>query len=385
MTVSPNRRATGLFTIFLVAVVVAGVFVARSAQTAVLESQSGSVSEIILDPNAAGFRAFTDATPTALVIHTAVSATGAELLGATILTPADEGSGGTVVTVPATTVAVEQDRPLADVFASEGLDATVDRLAELIGAGFSDVVVLDASSWTSLMREDLPLQLTLATDLVEPDGDNTTVILGAGTSDYQLLDVARIASHRNPSEPLLGVALRQQEIWRSWISRTAGADERPDLFELETGFSGVIGALASGEVSYRVIPTTTASQEPPEATQYLANVADVRELFAAIVPFPEPVVPGDRPSVLLLDSTLGELDRVQFVQAITLAGGRVTILGNTDGGGETVNRVQVHDEAGAELAAALADQLGAGEPEQVPLVDATTSVTVIMAEPLDGP
>ena len=210
------------------------------------------------------------------------------------------------------------------------------------------------------------------------------MLVRAGTADYQLLDVARIASHRNASEPLLGVSLRQQEIWRSWISRTAGADERPNLFELETGFSAIIGALASGEVSYRSLPTTTVSVDPPEETRYAARTDAVRELFAQIVPFPEHVMPGDRPSVLLLDSTLGDLDQVRFVEAITLAGGRVTILGNTDGSQEPSNRVQLHGDVGRDLAVALVDAVGADSLEDVPLDDATTAVTVIMAEPLGG-
>ena len=338
----------------------------------------------MLDPSEPGFRAFTDATPTALVLHTSVTPSGAELVGATILVPADEGSGGNVISLPATLNREDEEATLADVFTGDGLDATVNYLAELTAVGFSDVVVLDASSWTSLMQEDLPLRLTLSTDLVETVGDQATVLVRAGTADYQLLDVARIASHRNASEPLLGVSLRQQEIWRSWISRTAGADERPDLFELETGFSAIIGALASGEVSYRSLPTTTVSVDPPEETRYAARTDAVRELFAQIVPFPEHVMPGDRPSVLLLDSTLGDLDQVRFVEAITLAGGRVTILGNTDGSQEPSNRVQLHGDVGRDLAVALVDAVGADSLEDVPLDDAPTAVTVIMAEPLGG-
>ena len=140
----------------------------------------------------------------------------------------------------------------------------------------------------------------------------------------------------------------------------------------------MIGALASGEVSYRPIPTATLSSVPPETTRYLADDASIRQLFAQIVPFPAQLVPGDRPSVLLLDSTLGEIDQVGFVETITVSGGRVTILGNTDGEPESANRIQLHDPSGEVLAEVLAEEFEA-ELENVPLEDATATITVIMA------
>lgn len=73
MTETTRRRLTFAFAGFLLAVIVGGFFVGRSLQVAVLESSSGSVSEVILDPAAPGFRAFTDATPTLLVVHTTVT------------------------------------------------------------------------------------------------------------------------------------------------------------------------------------------------------------------------------------------------------------------------------------------------------------------------
>lgn len=380
MTEAGRRRLTLAFAGFLIAVVIGGFFVGRSLQVAVLESSSGSVSEVVLDPAAPGFRAFTDATPTLLVVHTTVTSRGAELVGATILAPAGEGIGGAVVTFQSTFVVDASSPTLAEVFTSSGLDPLVAQLGAVTGSGFSDVVVLDASAWTSLMREDLPLDVSLRTDLIEVEQGVSSTLLPSGTRSFDLFDIALIASHQNPSEPSLGLALRQQEIWRSWISRTAGSDERPELFELDTGFSAVIGALASGEVSYRPIPTSTLSDVPPETTRYLADDQAIRELFAQIVPFPQEVEPGDRPPVLLLDSTLGQLDRDEFVQIITASGGRVTILGNTDGEPEAVNRVQLHDPSGAELADVLVDEFGA-ELEDVPLEDATAALTVIMATP----
>ena len=382
MTARRSRLLTIGFLVVLVSLAGAGYGVVRAAQTAVLESQSGSISEFTLDPSAPGFRAFTEATPTALVLHTAVSPeVGAELVGVTLLTAADGDSGGTVVTIPRTFVASNgSNMALSELFASDGLDAVTNELRSALGIGFGEVVVLDASSWTTLMTADLPLLLSLRTDLVElaDDGASRRILLPEGTREFNLTEIARIAAHRNPGEPSLGVALRHQQIWQAWIARTAGTDDRPELFQLESGFVDLIGTLASAEVSYRVIPTVTQSEPGGEDTRYAAVVGATDELISAIVPFPEQAFPGERPSVLLLDSSGGEVDQGPIVSAVTRAGGLVTILGNSESGADRTNEVLVHDADAASVAAAIADSLGFGPPRSVPLDDSTASITVVI-------
>ncbi len=370
------------FLFVLVALTGAGYGVFRAAQTAVLESQSGSISEFSLDPAAPGFRAFTEATPTALVLHTTVSpGVGAELVGVTLLTAADGDAGGTVVTIPRTFVDPgSSNTALSELFASEGLDAVTNELRSSLGIGFGEVVVLDASSWTTLMTADLPLLLSLRTDLVAPsdDGESRSVLLSEGTREFNLTEIARIAAHRNPGEPSLGVALRHQQIWQAWIARTAGTDDRPDLFQLESGFVDLIGTLASAEVSYRVIPTVTQSEPGGEDTLYLAVMSAIDELISSIVPFPEQAFPGERPSVLLLDSSGGEVDQGPVVSSVTRAGGLVTILGNSESGADRTNEVLLHDGDAGSVATAIADSLGFAPPRWVPLDDSTASITVVV-------
>ena len=370
------------FLFVLVALTGAGYGVFRAAQTAVLESQSGSISEFSLDPAAPGFRAFTEATPTALVLHTTVSpGVGAELVGVTLLTAADGDAGGTVVTIPRTFVDPgSSNTALSELFASEGLDAVTNELRSSLGIGFGEVVVLDASSWTTLMTADLPLLLSLRTDLValSDDGESRSVLLSEGTREFNLTEIARIGAHRNPGEPSLGVALRHQQIWQAWIARTAGTDDRPDLFQLESGFVDLIGTLASAEVSYRVIPTVTQSEPGGEDTLYLAVMSAIDELISSIVPFPEQAFPGERPSVLLLDSSGGEVDHGPVVSSVTRAGGLVTILGNSESGADRTNEVLLHDGDAGSVATAIADSLGFAPPRWVPLDDSTASITVVV-------
>lgn len=386
---STSRRSKVLsagFLLLLLALAGTGYRVGLAAQDAILESQSGSISQFTLDPSAPGFRAFTEPTPTALVVHTAVARTGgAELVGVTLLTAADGDTGGTVVTLPRTFVdPTGTNRPLAEIFASDGLDPLTSELRHALAIGFADVVVLDASSWTTLMQADLPLQMTLREDLLldSPGDGEDRVLVAAGTRAFDLVDVARIAAHRNTNEPGLSVALRHQEVWRSWISRTASSAERPALFQLETGFVDLIGSLASGEVSYRVLPSTTLATEDPAGTTYVSKPDEIADLIAKIVPFPESAEAGARPEVLLLDATLGAADTAPVIEAIVRAGGRVTILGNTAAGSDAVAEVQVHDAAATEVGNEIAELLSLGAPRLVPIEDATAPITVVLGADL---
>ncbi len=378
-----RRTATIIFALCLVGVVAAGTFVALAAQEAILDSRSGSVSEAILDPSAPGFRAFTEATPTVLVAHTSQTISG-ELVGATILTPADASIGGTVITVQSTFLPDSSSPSLRDLFARGGLDAVASALGEAIGAGFTSTIALDGASWASLIGDDLPVTLTLRTDLVDTQGDVGQVVVLAGTREFEGDEIADIVTHQNSSEPSLGVALRHQEVWRAWISQTQDSTDQTALVEFDAGLADVFAALENGEVSFRTIPTVTLATDATENTTYLANESAIETLFAQIVPFPNEIVPGNRPPVLLLDSTRGEVPSGPFAEAITRSGGRVTILGNTTEEPEVANRVQFHDPAGAELARGIGRALGVTDVEEVPVDDATTSVTVIIGAPIAG-
>lgn len=380
-----SRRRSQLlsagFGVFLLAVIGAGYLVGVSAQEAILDSQSGAISEYSIDPTEPGFRAFTEPTPTALVLHTAVlPSRGAELVGVTLLAAADAQAGGTVITIPAMfSNPAGSGASLRDVFRTEGVDAVTRELREALTIGFGDVVVLDASAWTTLMTADLPLQLSLRSDLVEVDeqGESTRVVLSAGSRQYSLGEIARIAGHQNPDEPNLQMALRQQQIWQSWISRTAGAEERPALFA-GSGFVELIDALANAEVAYRVLPMTTLAGETPAETTYEPEPDPVRTLISRVVPFPEAASIGDRPTVLLIDTSFGEVLQAPVVSSITRAGGIVSILGNGEAGAERLTDVQVHDPSAAIVADEIAQSLGLSSARLVPLDGATAAITVVI-------
>lgn len=383
MTTSRRSKVLsgGFFALLLVLAGV-GYRVGLAAQDAILESRSGSISQFSLDPTAPGFRAFTEPTPTALVVHTAVSpGLGAELVGVTLLTSADGEAGGTVVTIPRTFVHEGgNNRPLSEVFVTSGLDALTEELGRALGIGFADVVVLDASSWTTLMQADLPLDLTLRDDLIltsPPEGQDR-ILVASGTRSFELLDVARIAAHRNQGEPGLAVALRHQSVWKAWISRTAGSTERPALFQLESGFVDLISSLASGEVSYRVVPFATVAGDSAEATTYVGQDDRIADLISQIVPFPQPAEAGDRVEVLLLDATLGAADSSPVIESIVRAGGRVTILGNTEANSDAVSEVQVHDPSAVAVGESIVDLVGLGPVRMVPLDSGTASITVVV-------
>jgi len=229
------------------------------------------------------------------------------------------------------------------------------------------------------MTADLPLQLSLRTALTEVSFDGETrVVLEPGTRQFSLSEVARLAAHRNPGEPSLQVALRQQQIWQSWISRTAGDEERPALFNANSGFVELLNALANAEVAYRALPMSTVADDNPRNTRYEPNREQVQTLVAQIVPLPEPASIGDRPTVLLLDTSSGEIDQLPVLSQIAQAGGLVTILGNGEDGDVQTAEVQVHDPSALGVAEEIAQSLDLGTPRSVPLEGATTAITVII-------
>ena len=368
------------FVVFLVVVIGVGVGVGQAAQDAILESQAGSISEYSLDPTQPGFRAFTTATPTALVMHTTVvPGEGASLLGVTLLASGSDSSGGAVVTIPATFVDPENSaRTLAELFQSDGLTAVTSELRSSLRIDFSDLVVLDAASWTTLMAEDLPLQFTLRENLVREFDTGTILLLEAGTRPFNLTDVALLASHRNPDEPSLRVALRQQQIWQSWISRTAGSDSRPELFAIGEGFVQLLDSLANGEVAYRTLPTLTRASQDEADTRYEPNRDAIAGLLSVAIPFPEVADVAERPAVLLLDTSAGEVDQRPVVSSIVRAGGHVTIIGNANEGAERRAEVQLHNRSAGQVAQAIADALDVADPTVVEVDDAATAITVIV-------
>lgn len=365
---------SAVFAAILVGIGFAAWATARAAQEAVLDSQSGSISAVALDPSAPGFRAFAEPTPTGLVLHTAIRSGGRpELSGVTLLAGADSDRGGTLVSIPADfTVEEGSGQTLAELFENGGFSTVQAELEGQLRIGFGDVVVLDSRSWTQLMASDIPLTLSLRDDLIELVSESESrTLLAAGTRPFDLAEIELIATHLNPDDTPQVVARRQQDIWRAWIGRTAAADERPDIFSVDVGFVSLIDGLASGEVSYRTVPETTEAFEV---------------LISQIIPFPTAAEPGDRPSVMLLDGTGGAFDRDAVLAVVVRAGGQVAILGNDVSDVRPATEVQVHDNRALETARLLAAELGAPDPILVPLSESTVDVTVVIgADQLDGP
>lgn len=365
-----RRWATPVFTLVLVAIAATAWGVLQEAQDAVLESQSGSVTSVENDPTAPGFRAFTEPTPTGLVLHTAISRQGgAELAGATVLLSAGDVGGGTIVSIPG---AFGLDAPLADTFTTEGFVPVLQELKQIFGIGFGEVVVLDGASWTALMAEDLPLPMTLRTDLVDDQG---RVVVASGTRDFTLPEVARIASHRNPAEVTLNVAQRQQDVWKAWVGRTAASPELPPELAVDEGFLDLIATLTRNEVSYRMADFTSENSQ-----FYRADSESLQSLVAALVPFPEPIEAGSRDSVMLLDGTGGDVNQRDVLTSIVSSGGTVTVLGNTI---ELVDDsvINVHNPDSWAFAQRLGASLGA-EVVDTPSEEVPSDVTVIIGADL---
>ncbi len=371
MTMDRGRVVSAAFGVVLAGVVVGAWFVAQAAQDAILDSQAGAVVEMENDPSAPGFRAFTEPTPTAAVLHTTVTADGIAELRSVHVLIANAAGGGTIVTVHPN-AAIDPALPtLEERFRDDGLLSTLDGLQMMFGVGFVETVVLDAASWTTLMQKDLPLTLSLRSDLIEIDrAGNERVLVGEGSRPFELDEVAIIASHRNPGEAPSGLAERHRQIWQAWISRTAAADEPPPLFRVGQGFVELVALLASEEVVYVDAHTQGDAQESGEV-----DVPALFEVMESLVPSPRPPVGVADLTVMLLDGTGGETDLRGVAHSVTRLGATVAIVGNTDAiRAETTLRV--HAAEGTEpyrQAAALAEVL------DVPVVNAPSSDTSVVA------
>ncbi len=315
-------RLSILFAVLLVSIGVTATVVSRAAQRAVLDSQAGAVVEVVNDPDAPGFRAFTNPTPVAAVLHTTIEDARPVLRSASVLI-ASGPSGGTIISVPSHARA-EGGSTVEEAFDEAGLDGAVAVLHDLFGVAFGELVVLDAESWTTLMQRDLPLSMTLRTDLVSIDrvGASQTLV-PAGSRSYELADVAIVAAHRNPGESPLGVAERHQEIWRSWISRTAQAQEPPSLFRVGAGFVDLLGQLTSAEVSYLLIPARAS-----DAETFDVDVGALQDILVDVVPMPRPPRPVPGFGVMVLDGGAGEVPMATLIADITRAGATVSVVGN---------------------------------------------------------
>jgi hypothetical protein len=340
-------------------------------------STQGQVVRPVDDPNAPGFEALVQSTPTLAVLHDL----DGELDAITVLTlPDPDHGGGGVVFVPTRVV---DDLPMfgvAPLEAAYDLGSTPEVQAEmvgdLLGAGIDEVVVVDADRWAGLVAPVAPLVIDNPDDLVV-DGD---VRFPDGEIELEADDVGAYLEARADGESDLARLYRHELVWRAWleaVGSAGGADAVPG--ELETGLGRFVRDLAVGEVRVDTLPVDRSPQDDPdEEPTFVPDVRGIEALVDDLVPFPRSPRPGVRHRVRVLSGTEDLEAARRLAPRLPPAGVEVVIVGNATSlhhGTTTIAYVGPEHERTAERIRSL---LGVGEVVVDPRPSDVVDITVTL-------
>jgi hypothetical protein len=357
--VTPVFRRAGLV-VANVALISAIAVLAYMGFAAVFDTTHGRVVDPELDPDAPGYEAFVESTPTLGVLGR--DADGALSWVAVLALSGPREQGGSILLIPAATLApaFEFDLDtLREVDAEQGPDAAVQAAADVIGAAVGEVAEVDPGRLAELVRPVAPL--TVANPDAADGFPAGPVVLDADTAAAFLLateagesDLTRLARH--------------EAFWQAWLAAVS-ASSSPDAVPGETG-SGIgrfVRGLAAGDVAFDV-PPVRAELTLEGTTEYRSDPFAAYDVTENLIPFPAAARPGNRPRVRVLDGVGADGLALRAAREVVGGGGQIVVVGNVDRFEPTAaTRVVYFEPVVAEQAVAIADELG------------------VVAERLDGP
>ena len=352
----------------------------------VVESRSGVLVDQQRDPDAPGFEAVVERTPTALVVQLGPDGVPVSV---TVLALSPGDAGGAVLFIPVTTVVYAQNgvAPLAAAYDTGGLAGIRDATALLVGIGFDETIEVDGDRLATLAAPVAPIAVDNPDDVEGEDENGKAVTLfPAGRVDLTAEQVAVYLAARGAEESDLARLVRQQALWEGWLAAVAAsADPGVVPGEIEVGIGRFVRGLAAGAVRYETLPVAAA---PPdiagEGELFQAQPAAVSAVVADIVPFPVSPVPGARPRVRLLDGGPDVARRDVAAHILVRAGAEVDIVGNADRFGYLSTSIVYYDPAREADATRLRDALGVGEMRFEPADSDRTDVTVVLGADFGG-
>jgi len=295
-----------VFPLMVVGAGVAVLLLWSAGTKAVLDSTDGEEFTVVTDPDAPGFEAFVDPTPTMLLVHT----DGDRLAGVTVLSQTALDKGGIAVLLSADLhVDVDGADPgfLRDVHASGGIDAVEAVVGEMFGFGFLDRAELDTSQLREWMRLVEPIPFNLLDDLVQINAaGETEVWLGRGRKDLDGEVAAQIYGFTNPGESDANRLERQLDLWISWLDTIGRADDlTAATLPFDDGLSPFLRSLGAGtaDVSILAADVVTVAEGESFLTMNAGQEARLTELARAMVPVPVAPPLSERSTVRLLNGT----------------------------------------------------------------------------------
>ena len=341
-----------------------GVILLLGGLTTILDSRRGETREAITDPSAAGFEAFVEQTWSMLV---ATEDESGELVEVAVVAASDRsGGGGTVLLVPVeasisdgvTGVSGECKVAcrLVDQHRDGGLDAVRAAAATILDVQVTGATLLTPARWESLAGAVDPVSVALEADLVATAVDGTSVVrFPAGLVAVAAADVVDLLGFPSAGNDGSLVRLaRQGDWWRGWVEALQGGNPRDRLPNLELEVVDLLATVARGRVRVVTGPWSADGGALAVDTDRLTDV--VVEMF----PFPIPRVPGQRPSVRLLNGTGDPGLDAPAREAVLRAGVELAVVGNYRNDGVIQTRVIHRDPTDEAAAEALALAIGGG-------------------------
>ena len=352
----------------------------------VLETTDGQAVDPELDPNEPGYEAFLDPTPVALVAG--LDPEGA-LSWVTVLAlggPAEEG--GSVLFVPIGAVVDDPELgvvTLAEVWAASGRSGLPAAAAAVLGAGFSEVVVLEHGTVSALLGPAVPLTVQLNDEL--PGFDT-------GEEELDAEEVPELLELRAEAESDLARLVRHEDIWRAWLASVAASSD-PDVVpgERTSGIGRYVRGLAAGAVSFDVVPVTPVEpddddrdEDEDDGERFDVDPEAVYALVADRIPFPGAPRPGDRLRVRVLDGVGADGLALRAARDVVRAGGQVAVVGNADRFGADDSRLVYFDRTLSDEVADVAAFLGVDQVqrEEGPNPNDLVDLTLVVGSDLAG-
>lgn len=345
----------------------------------VLDTTEGQAVDPELDAHEPGYEAFVEPTPVALVVGLD-DESGLSWLTVLSLGGPDE-VGGAVLLVPTSTLAEVSGLgavPLTEAWGAAPQPAFLDAVGDVLGAGFSDVVVVDPARVAELLAPVSPLRFVLADDVGSFD---------AGEVALDGADIAELLAERRRGESELSRLDRHEAFWRAWLAAVA-ASRDPDAVpgERASGIGRYVRGLAAGPATLDVLPVTSVDG-PDVGDEVLHPDRDaVDDLVAERIPFPVGARPGSRPRVRVLDAVGVDGLAVEVARDAVQAGGQIVVLGNGDRFGAATSRVVYFDAPLRQAAERIASSLGILEVQrqQGPNPNDLVDLTVVVGHDLAG-
>ncbi len=295
-----------LFPAIVVGAGIAVLLLWEAGTKAVLDSTDGEEITVVTDPQAPGFEAFVEPTPTMLLVHTDAG----QLSGITVLSQTALDKGGTAVLLSADLV-VDADGVeatyLSDAYDAGGVEAVEILVAELFGFGFLDRAELDTAQLREWMRLVEPIPFNLLDDLVQiNDAGEVEVWLARGRKDLDGEVAAQIYGFTNPGESDANRIERQLDLWVSWLDTIDRAEDlTAATLPFDDGLSPFLRSLGAGteDVSILAADAVTVAETESFFTLNAGQIERLAEIARSMVPVPIAPPLSDRSSVRLLNGT----------------------------------------------------------------------------------